>query len=367
MFVSSDLLTVTSRRCRIRRGILAGLMAVLCSFGLMLAQTEEYEGKLIRGIEYDPPDQPLAPEQLQKFQLLKPGEALHREAVAAAIDKLFSSGAYTDVQANIEPRADGVVVRFVTKPQEFIGHVSVNGKVSNPPTVGQVEDASQLELGRPLLKDELLTADHAIQDLFRRNGLYQATVSHQLVPSGEAQQTAIIFNVRSGSRARFTVPAITGDPKMKDEDIIHATHWHRFLIGGWRPVTEVRVRNGIQGVQKKYQKKDRLMAKVQLQSLDYSPDTKTAKQTLNIIAGPKVNVRAVEAKVSKGTLKKFVPIYQEQSVDRDLLVEGARNLRDYFQSQGYYEAEVDFRQVSQPSQDELTIEYVIAKGARYRM
>ena len=42
-------------------------------------------------------------------------------------------------------------------------------------------------------------------------------------------------------------------------------------------------------------------------------------------------VKAVEAKVSNRTLKKYVPVFEERRVDRDLLVEGARNLRDYFQ------------------------------------
>ncbi len=51
-----------------------------------------------------------------------------------------------------------------------------------------------------------------------------------------------------------------------------------------------------------------------------------------------MDVTATGAKISKKRIKDEVPIYEEHSVDHDLLVEGQRNLRDYFQSQGYFEA-----------------------------
>src|SRR6185437_724530 len=64
--------------------------------------------------------------------------------------------------------------------------------------------------------------------------------------------------------------------------------------------------------------------------------------------------------------KRYVPIFQEHTVDNDLLVEGARNLRDYFQSRGYYDVDVTFR--TQPVvNDEETIEYVISLGSRFRL
>jgi len=50
-------------------------------------------------------------------------------------------------------------------------------------------------------------------------------------------------------------------------------------------------------------------------------------------------------------------------VDRDLLVEGARNLRDYFQSRGYPEVDVTFRELPVVG-DQQTIEYFISRGPR---
>ena len=57
--------------------------------------------------------------------------------------------------------------------------------------------------------------------------------------------------------------------------------------------------------------------------------------------GPTVAIPTEGEKISKGQLKKLVPVYQENSVDDDLLNEGRRNLRDYLQTKGYFDATVD--------------------------
>ena len=109
-----------------------------------------------------------------------------------------------------------------------------------------------------------------------------------------------------------------------------------------------------------------MTAAVDLTSLDYNPDTRRLKPSLDINAGPKITIQAVEAKVRKSKLRQLVPVYQEGSVDRDLLTEGARNLRDYFQSKGYPDVDVTFKQ--EPlKQDEEVIKYYIALGPRRRL
>ena len=70
--------------------------------------------------------------------------------------------------------------------------------------------------------------------------------------------------------------------------------------------------------------------------------------------------------MSRRVLKRYVPVFEERTVDNDLLVEGKQNLHDYLQSQGYYDAEVDFR-VQPPQNDVETIEYVISRGQRHKL
>ena len=74
----------------------------------------------------------------------------------------------------------------------------------------------------------------------------------------------------------------------------------------------------------------------------------------------------MNAKVSKGRVRRLVPVYEEGAVDADLLFEGARNLRDYFQSGGYPDADVDFR-TTPVANDRQTIEFIVTKGARKKL
>jgi outer membrane protein assembly complex protein YaeT len=316
-------------------------------------------------IQYSP-DQILHPADLERVQPLKTGAALRSEDVSEAVDRLFATGRFDDIIAEAEPSGDGVIVRFVTVPARFVGGVSVEGKVSVPPNRGEVASTARLQLGAPFREEDVQRATERILRLFSSNGLYEAQVTPETNGGGNAQQVFVTFRVKSGKRAKYEMPVVHGETNLSNGTILRATGWRVPIIHLWRHVTDSRTRKGVQGVLARYQKKDRLTARVELEKLDYNSDRRRVSPQLNINAGPKIRVKALEAKVSKRVLRRYVPVFQERAVDNDLLVEGARNLRDYFQSKGYYDVDVDF--LIQPIvNDEQTIEYVIAQGQKYKL
>jgi len=100
--------------------------------------------------------------------------------------------------------------------------------------------------------------------------------------------------------------------------------------------------------------------------MDYDRDTRRVAPHLNIDAGPVVDIKGVGAKVSTKMLKQNVPVYEEHTVDRDLLVEGQRNLRDEFQAKGYFEAQVEFKE-QKLINDKAEIDYLINLGKRHQL
>jgi outer membrane protein assembly complex protein YaeT len=247
----------------------------------------------------------------------------------------------------------------------------VEGKIANPPNRAELLSGSQLVLGAPFRDDDVKSSVDRMTRLFRSNGLFEATVAPKIerAPAGsdtDVQQVFVTFQVKAGNRAKYGMPVIQGAGPLSDDTVLKATGWRYPLIHWWKKVTSERTRSGVQGVQARYQKDDRLLSKVELQDTEYDAGNHKAIPHLNITAGPKVKVEAVESNISKRVLKRYVPVFSEHGVDTDLLVEGRRNLHDYLQSQGYYDADVDFR--VQPTVNDLeTIQYVIAKGQRYRM
>ena len=335
-----------------------------------IAQVSQFEGQRIVEITFSP-SQPLDPADLATAQPLKVGEPLRATDVSHAIDGLFASGRFDDIAVEAEAATGGVHITFVVKNTWFVGGISIDGKVSQSPNRGQVTSAARFSLGEPFHDQDVTNGAASIQKLFESNGLYEATVTPAVQRDPQTQQAFVTFTVKEHKRAKYEAPIVqdetpAGEAKLSNNTILRATGWRVPIIHFWRHVTNTRTRNGVRGLRAKYESKDRLKAKVELTKLDYDAQRRRVQPNLTVDPGPRVTVKAVETKISKRRLKRYVPVFQERTVDNDLLVEGKRNLSDYFQSQGYYDVTVDFR-VLPPQKDLQSIEYVIARGERYKL
>ena len=327
---------------------------------------QEFAGRTVTAIHYQPAVQPIDPRDLERVLVIEVGRPLVINELAATIDRLYRSGLYEDIKVDAEPGSKGVELTFITKARRFIGHVGAAGDIKDPPSRAVMIGDSQLYLGQPFDPDALVMARKSLEAQLRDNGLFRGHVGVATIEDPVTHQMTIRFIVEAGKRSRYETPAIRGDTKLPDSTIIRATGWRWPLIRKWRQVTAVLTDKGVSGIESKYAKKGRLTASVNLESLEYDPATGNAKPSFEINAGPKVTVKAVEAKVSQSKLRQYVPIYQEGSVDNDLLAEGARNLHDYFQSKGYPDVDVTFKP-EMVNKDEEIINYYIATGPRRKL
>src|SRR5580704_15542184 len=137
----------------------------------LLAQEQKYEGKQILTIQFDPKEQPLEPSELHDILPLQKDQPLRMADVRASIERLFATGRYADIQVDAEPyndgSRDGVIVRFLTKNSWFIGAVTATGRLSSPPSAGQLESASALDLGQPFTEVKMQEAAAAQDRLMK--------------------------------------------------------------------------------------------------------------------------------------------------------------------------------------------------------
>lgn len=330
------------------------------------SDTKSYEGQHVVDIRFSPPEQPVASSDLEQAISLKKGTPLKMSDIRESMQRLFATGRYEDIQVDAEPASGGVIVRFITKNSWFVGHVWVDGIMGEHPNAGQLANATRLGLGQPFHEEDLIQAESGMRRLLVANGYYENQLHPSLEYDAKTQQAHIHFVVESGPRAKYRAPVLLGNLKIAVDQIVAATRWKRRFTGVWQPVTQTRTRQGVENVRSLYQKKDRLMASARLKSMDYDHDTHRATPTLDIEAGPIVDVQAIGAKVSTKKLRQNVPVYEERTVDRDLLVEGQRNLRDEFQAAGYFEAEVEFKE-QRLQNDRQEIDYLINLGPRHRL
>ncbi|HSP67064.1 MAG TPA: POTRA domain-containing protein [Bryobacteraceae bacterium] len=351
-----------------------------------------WEGRTVSRIEFDPPQQPLPGEELNRLLPLKAGDTLRLDEVRDAIRKLYATGRYSDISIQADADGAGVALRISTELNYFISGVNISGE-AEPPNRNQLITASKLELGGLFMEADLDQAVNNFQDKLRVNGFYNAGVQRRVDLRAETSEANIYFEIVTGARAHFDGVQLAGQLDRPEKSVIKGTGWHRGLgfiwLPGWREVNENRVQTGIERLRKDFQKGDRLEAKVTLDKLDYHPASNTVTPYLSIDSGPIVEVRTTGTntkatgwrrsvswiplpglwggtEVSGSRLRELVPIYQERTVDRSLLVEGQRNLLEYFRSKGYFDVQVDFVQ-SDPEANRSLIEYHIMRGTRHKL
>jgi outer membrane protein insertion porin family len=325
-----------------------------------------YEGRPITRISFEPTHQPLSREELLRRLPFSTGSIFHERTLRRAIQNLYATGRFSDLAVDASDTAGGVALRFITRAAYFVGRVEVLG-VPAPPSGGQLASASKLVLGTRYSEADKNQGVDTLKTLLRQNGFYHASVVAETDFDRTNDEANVTFGVGAGKRAHFEAPAITGDPNAPDQTIIRATHWKR-LYGwlGWREVTEARLLQGLENVRRYYQKRDLLQSRVNLTGLDYHNDRNTVQPEIDIEPGPRIVIRAPGAKLSTGELRELVPVYQEHSVDEDLLREGQLNITQHLQSQGYFEAKVSFQSTEGPGKGERTITYQVTLGSRHR-
>ena len=177
-----------------------------------------WEGRPIARIEFDPSQQPLPLEELNRLLPLKTGSPLHMDDVRAAIQKLYSTGRYSDVSIDVNPTdvdpADGspagpVVLRISTELNYFISGVNVAGE-SEPPNRSQLITASKQDLGAPFVESDLDRAIDNMQEKLRVNGLYNATIQRRVDLRPETEEANVYFDLDSGYRAHFDGVELAG-------------------------------------------------------------------------------------------------------------------------------------------------------------
>ncbi|MGA2433797.1 MAG: BamA/TamA family outer membrane protein [Bryobacteraceae bacterium] len=342
-----------------------GTVFLLVAFaaGALLAEAEDYEGRTIQAVEFTPAAQPYSRDYLDRILPIHVNEPLHLAAIRAAIERLYATGRYKSIAVDATPSEGGVAIRFLTAPEYFVGRVTVE-KVSEPPGEGVLVNATRLELGAPYTEEAGKQAVANIQDVLRSNGYWVTQVTPHFEFDSTTQSVAIHFSVDSGERARYQTPVAMGDIERPITEILKSAHWKGWL--GWKSVTDARTEDGVRRVRRSYLKGGHLEARVALAKSEYDPDENRVAPVLDIEGGPKIQVAVTGVPLSTGKLRQLIPIYEEQSVDRDLLVEGANNIQEYMESRGYFHSRVEFSTKMQDPDTER-IEYTIARGDFYRV
>jgi outer membrane protein insertion porin family len=282
-------------------------------------------------------------------------------AVRASLQHLYRSGLYSDIRAEAHPAPGGVRVDFICRQNFYINQVRVTG-LRPPPGIALAMANLRLPLGQPFRETDLEDALERLRAALREEGLYEAEIEVALDPREDTRQMDVTVHITPGTRARF------GQIDMDNQtDISVQALLARSKLKTGDEATSARLDRAGDRIRKLLTDRGHLSARVNIRRGDYDAAARTVPIELEVLAGPKVRVEVAGARISQSTLRRLLPIYQESAVDFDLLQEGRRDLRDYLESEGYFDSEVDVVSETDPEEDVLVITYRVERGPRRRL
>lgn len=320
----------------------------------------QWQGLMVTAIDFEgvtfAADDPIAMKVREQV-----GRALDPNTVRQSLRTLFRTGRYRDIGLKGVRQGDKVKLIFTGPAQMFVGRVSIEG-VKEERLTSLLEYATNLNPGTPFTATMVAAGNRLILQSLAENGYYEPMVQAQSSTDPEHQQVNVAYTVTIGPQARVGTVQLTG----KDPGLSVAQFRKDGKLKQNAKVTRDTTSNALSRLRVQYQKQNRLEATVALEKSTYDKESRRVDYAFQANQGPLVEVVIEGAKVSKGKLHQLVPVFEEGTVDNDLLNEGSYNIREYLQRQGYFDAKVEVRVVGEDTPNERIV-YSVDRGNMHKV
>lgn len=289
---------------------------------------------------------------------LQVNRPLDADDVRQSLRRLFETGLYKGIDVEGIRSGNKVTIIFKGTPALFLGRITVRG-VNNDRLSSQLQRATRLNPGTTYNASKMTQADTLVNQTLQENGYYQGRVARTESVDQADAQVDVNFDVQTGKQARVGNVTVDGEPGMTVEKFRK-----KGKLKAGSKVTRDTVSRALTNLEKNYQKQQRLEANISLDAKQFQPPANHLDYKFKATQGPLVTITVSGVKLSKGKVRNLVPVYEEGSVDEDLLNEGNRRIRDYYQREGYFDAQVTHvRNTSNPNS--TLIEFAVTLGERH--
>ncbi len=299
----------------------------------------------------------------------QPGQPFSMEKESASLRELFRSGRYADLRAELSDVPGGVRLDFVVRQNFYVNRVQIEG-LREPPSEALALSSLRLNLGDTFRESDMKDAVDRLRQTLEDDGQYQAMITYETTPHPDTLQMDIMVRVTPGPRARIGAITIENQTQFSDAELRG-----RLKLKQGSEITSDRLNRAADRVRKWMADKNYLGARVTLHRGAFDASSNRVPLEFTIYAGLEVRVAVEGAKVPMRTLRRLVPIYQEGAVDEDLLQEGRRALREYFERQGYFEVKVSYTSSESSAEEKgktvqrpaRTVTYHVDRGDLHRL
>ena len=285
----------------------------------------------------------------------QPGEPLDPIKIRNSLRELYATGLYETIEVAGARNGDDVSLVFNGVPRLFFRRVNING-VGSDRLNAVLQSTTQIQPGSDYSTPRVEQADSNVAKTLEDNGFYRGQVARTLVVDPVDRLVDLNYTITPGPSARVGDVNVQGQSGLSEEAFRKKGKLKRNS-----KVNRNTVSRALSRLRKNYSKSGRLAATVSLTSKNYSPELNHLNYDFLTHEGPVVDVSVQGAKIRASELRKLVPVYEEGTVDQDLLNEGVQNLRNFYQAQGYFDAQVTHAPVRTDS-GHVTVLYTVRLG-----
>jgi outer membrane protein assembly factor BamA len=289
------------------------------------------------------------------------GQQLDPAKVTASIRRLYTTGRYRDISVSGRRESSGVTLIYAGTPRYFVGRVTIAG-VKQERLASLLEYATKLQPGTEFDGAMIAAGTDGVRQALESNGYFQATIAAKTTVDAAHSQVDAAYTVNIGPQARVGLITLEG----KDPGLTAAEVRKRGKLKQGSKVNRDTVSNALTRLREQYQKKDRLEATTSLRQQTYNQPRRQVDYDFNANQGPLVKVTVQGASFSTSRLKLLVPIYEEGTIDNDLLNEGTYNIKDYLFQEGYFDATVTVKVVGEGTPVESVV-FTVTKGKKRKV
>ncbi|MGH9641497.1 MAG: POTRA domain-containing protein [Terriglobales bacterium] len=357
--------------------IISILVVVAGSSYLHCQQTSNkvsYEGQKVVAVDLIA-NPKMSVESLRPLVQQGTGERFSTSKVEGTVSALRGTGRFSKVEVDVKPDSGGLHVTFTLEPVLYFGIFNFPGATKGF-SYTRLLQVLDIPNQMPYQQDVVSKARGNLLRFFVSAGYFQA----QVQPESQFDETHmlanVVFHINLGKRAKVGNVEVQGPEPGEANRLLHATRSLRATARGGslkpgKSYTPKRIDSAIALMKRDLANQHHLASKVHLDQSHYHQDTNHADLVIDARPGPIVKVQVTGAKLSwlpflRGRqMKKLIPIFSEGTVDPDLVEEGRRNLIDFFQSRGYFDAKVTTNFQNQDSNVDLV--YHVERGSRHNV
>lgn len=298
----------------------------------------------------------------------KKGEVLDAKAINTDLKTVYELGYFDDVKILLRDVSGGkkMVVQVVEKPRILALGVKGSKEIKTDEILKVVNSRKGAVLNPKVLSEDI----SAIRDLYRKDGYYNAKVTHEIETAGQGQ-ARLNFVVDEGQKLYIKKIAVEGAKQISESDLKDDMVLKERGLFSWFSqggiLKEDMLERDTAGLAAYYNNRGFMDAKVGSPDIQFKDDG--IYITFKVEEGSRFRVEKVrvegdliadEAKLLEVT-KLRVAAGKKDYLDRSLVRDDLKALTEYYNNFGYAYAEANVRMNDHPEEKTVDVIYVMRK------